>query len=171
MRHPKLSETPLAAEQLAVYRAVLSGWLKSEKFAVNLSMQTVPADPADSTCAKNLSFEEADNSVHRFRQEDLALLGLENVHLVDPDAQAEVVHQNDPDNGLRNGDSVDHAVEKGFAHGLFTLGALRFDRDRTHALVSFRFWCGSLCGNGSTILMEKKNGAWKLQKRCGGWVA
>ena len=38
----KVSEKPLAAEQLAVYRAALGGWMAQEMPALNLAIQTVP---------------------------------------------------------------------------------------------------------------------------------
>jgi len=90
---------------------------------------------------------------------------------VDPDAQGHQVREHDPGNAIRDGKPVDNAVSEGFEHGLFTLGEIRFNRDHTRAVVSFSFWCGSLCGHGNTMLLEKKNGAWKQKKQCGGWVS
>jgi hypothetical protein len=96
-------------------------------------------------------------------------LGFANLRLVDPELQAREVRKNDPGNAIREGKSVDDAVGNGFTHGLFTLGEIQFDQSRTHALVSFSFWCGSLCGHGTTTLMEKKDGVWMRKKQCGGW--
>jgi hypothetical protein len=39
---PKVSNIPLTAEQLAVYRVVLHSWMENEVSAINLTIQTVP---------------------------------------------------------------------------------------------------------------------------------
>ena len=39
---PKVSDKPLTAEQLAVYRVVLANWMAQEMPALNLGIQTVP---------------------------------------------------------------------------------------------------------------------------------
>lgn len=173
---PTVSDTALTPEQLAVYHTLLTDWFQSEKFRINLSeltsSSTSPDGSDDSECGKSLSLEKAPNEVHRFGQSDLAQLGIEGkIHLVDPDAHARQVREHDPGRAIRNGGSVDEAVKDGFAHGLFTLGEIRFDKSHTHAVVSFSFWCGSLCGHGSTILFEKREGIWKQKKQCGGWIS
>ena len=128
--------------------------------------------PDETDCMRGLSSESRGNEVHRFRQEDLPGLGAaSDIRLVDPEAHASEVREHDPGDAIRNGTSADDAVKDGFAHGLFTFGEIWFDRSHTHAVVSFRFWCGSLCGHGSTMLLEKRNGAWKQKKQCGGWVS
>jgi hypothetical protein len=174
---PPISQTPFTAEQLAVYRTVLVDWFQNEKFSINLAELTtastspVESEPDDdAVCAKGLALEPRTVEVHRFQEQDLALLG-GHIRLVDPDSHAKQVREHDPGNAIRNGTSVDDAVKNGFAHGLFTLGEIRFDKSHAHAVVSFSFWCGRLCGHGSTILFEKKDGAWKQKKQCGGWIS
>jgi hypothetical protein len=173
---PKVSDKPFTAEQLAVYRAVLTSWYGGDKAAINLAFQTNPINPDDDSfdkaCLKGLILEKAKPAeVHRFRGEDPAHLGFANLRLVDPELQAKEVRENDPGNSIGEGKSVDDAVDRGFAHGLFTLGEIQFDQSHTHAIVSFSFWCGRLCGHGTTMLMEKKNGAWKRKSQCGGSVS
>jgi hypothetical protein len=174
---PRISQTPLTAEQLAVYRTVLVDWFENEKFSINLAELTtgstspVQSEPDDdAVCAKGFALEPRDGEVHRFQEQDLAQLG-GHIRLVNPDAHAQQVREHDPGNAIRNGTSVDDAVKGGFAHGLFTLGEIRFDKSHTHAVVSFSFVCGSLCGHGSTILFEKKDATWKQKKQCGGWIS
>lgn len=172
---PKISNMPLAADQLAVYRAVLVSWFQGEKFSVNLSELTSTStspDGSETECGRGLQLEPGSSEVHRFQERDLLQLGLgAHIHLVDPEGQAGQVRAHDPGDAIRNGKTVDDAVTEGFAHGLFTLGEIRFNHDHTRAVVAFSFWCGSLCGHGGTVLVEKKNGAWKQKKRCGGWVS
>ena len=173
---PPINQAGLTSEQLAVYRTVLVTWFQSEKFSVNLSELTdlsdYPDGSSDTECGKGLLLEKPVQEVHRFQAQDLDPFGVgSHIHLVDPDAQSRKVHENDPGDAIRKGAPVDDAVKNGFSHGLFTLGEIRFDRDHTHAVVSFSFVCGGLCGHGSTLLLEKKNGTWKQKKQCGGWIS
>ena len=109
--------------------------------------------------------------MRRFKDEDLKALGAGHIRLVDPDAHGKEVRDNDPGDAIRRGADVNDAVKGGFAHGLFTLGEIRFDRSHTHAIVSFSFWCGALCGHGATMIMEKRDGSWVRQKNCSGWIS
>jgi len=55
---------------------------------------------------------------------------------------------------------------------LFSVSEIAFDQQHNHAAVSYSFWCGSLCGNGATVIFEKIDGQWKKTNRnCGGWVS
>jgi hypothetical protein len=90
--------------------------------------------------------------------------------LVDAKKQAAIVRRNDPDN--RVGKSVHDAVRDAFATGLFSVSEIAFDKEHQHALVSYGFYCGSLCGNGATVIFEKVGDVWKKTDRmCGGWVS
>jgi hypothetical protein len=165
---PKISEKPLTPDQLAIYKAILHDWpygaKQQTKSTVHLSIQTTPAE-ADEDCAKGL--EPSANEVHRFRPEDLAQLGPSKIALVDPEAQRKEVAENDPGKHIGKGTSIAEAVANGFAHGLVTLGEIRFDQSHTHALAHYDFSCGNLCGNGATVILEKaKSGAWFIKSRC-----
>jgi hypothetical protein len=173
---PKVSDEPLTLEQLAVYRAVLMSWFNNQERALNLAVQTDPIDPSDASfdrsCMKGLVIEKTSaDEVHRFREEDLAQMGIKKVRLVDPEAQVKEVAENDPGKAMLEGKPVDDAVENGFSHGLFTFNEIEFDKYHRRAIVSFSFVCGGLCGHGTTMLLEKRNGVWKRIRFCGGWQA
>lgn len=170
----KVADQPLNAEQLAVYRAMLVSWFQGEKAKVNLGALTDPVgeDSADKTCFKGLSWEAVvTGQVHRVRPEDAAQLGPFEFRLVEPNAGGKEVSDNDPGKAIQKGKNVDEAVANGFAHGLLTISEIRFDKTHTHALVSLSFVCGGLCGNGTTMRLEKKDGAWMRKAQCGGWVS
>jgi hypothetical protein len=173
---PKVSDQPLTAEQLAIYRTVLHGWMENEVSAINLSIQTVPLT-ADGLfgyegCDKGLELEPAaPGVVHRFRAADLTQLGSGKISLVDPERGNKEVADNDPGKTIREGRSIEDAVRNGFAHGLVTLSEIRFDKEHKKAIVSFSFFCGSLCGNGGTVVLEKTDGGWKRGSRCHDWVS
>jgi hypothetical protein len=171
-----VSDKPLTAEQLAVYKAMFVSWFEDSKLSGNLAIQTEPLDlKADywyASCLKGLLLESiSPGIVHRFRTEDLNSLGSGALHLVDPEEQSEVNDEHDPGKAIRNGKPVDDAVEDGFSHGLLTVSEIRFDKTHTHALVQFSFRCGMLCGHATPMLMEKKNGMWKRKAMCGGYVS
>jgi hypothetical protein len=168
-----VSDKPLTAEQLAIYHEVLKGWMDDGKQAVHLAIETVPLEEDAKSCVKGVRLEDLDEStVHRFRQEDLPQLGSAKISLVDADAQAKEIEKNDPGTAIRNGKPVDEAVQNGFAHGLVTLSEIRFDQRHELAIVWYGFRCGGLCGNGATVVFEKKNGAWQLRKRpCSVWMS
>ena len=169
---PTVSKQPLTAEDLAIYAAVIHGWVDDGKHPVHIAMLTEPLHVEDSAgCSKTPLGKADSNVVHRFRKEDLAQLGSSMIELVDPDAQSLEIEKNDPGRAIRNGASVDDAVRNGFAHGMVTLSEIRFDMKHEHAIVWYGFRCGGLCGNGGTVLMEKKDGKWRRGKSCGVWMS
>jgi hypothetical protein len=178
---PILSDQPLSADQLAIYRAILGGWMDNGKgtHAVHLAIQTTPfhLDDMDADCGKGLQMNEGtEGEAHRFRQQDLPALRSgqmkpDTIRLVEPEAQAKEVAENDPDKSIHKGISIDAAVENGFAHGLVTLGEIHFDKVHLHAIVWYGFTCGSRCGNGATVILEKKNGVWGLRQHCSNWIS
>ncbi|MGO9317390.1 MAG: hypothetical protein ACLPXT_14610 [Terracidiphilus sp.] len=172
----KVSDQPLTSEQLAVYRVVLHGWMENEVNAMNLSIQTIPFpisgafDAGD--CGKDLNLEPVvPGVVHRFRPADLPQLGSDKIGLVDPERQRNEVAENDPGKTISEGRSIEDAVRNGFAHGLVTVSEIRFDKEHQHAIVSYSFFCGSLCGNGGTVILEKVDGAWQRKSRCHDWIS
>ncbi len=173
--NPKVSGKPLTAEQLAVYRAVLGNWMEHDVSSINLAVETIPlqaTEPGGSgECAKGLDLEPAPSPVvHRFRMQDLSRLG-RNIALVDPTRQRKEVQDNDPERTAGQGKSIEDAVRNGFAHGLVTLSEIRFDRRHKSAIVSYGFYCGRLCGNGGTVVLEKLDGFWARKARCDDWIS
>jgi hypothetical protein len=173
---PKVSDQPLTAEQLAVYRTVLHGWMENEVSAINLSVQTIPFpisgafDAGD--CGKDLNLEPVvPGVVHRFRPADLPQFGSDKIGLVEPERQRNEVAENDPGKTIGEGRSIEDAVRNGFAHGLVTVSEIRFDKEHQHAIVSYSFFCGSLCGNGGTVILEKVEGAWRRKSQCSNWIS
>jgi hypothetical protein len=173
---PKVSDQPLTAEQLAVYRVALHGWMENEVSTINLSVQTIPFPTSGAfdagDCGKDLNLEPVvAGVVHRFRPADLPQLGSDKIGLVDPERQRNEVAENDPGKTIGEGRSIEDAVRNGFAHGLVTVSEIRFDKAHKHAIVSYSFFCGSLCGNGGTVILEKVDGAWRRKSQCSNWIS
>jgi hypothetical protein len=66
---------------------------------------------------------------------------------------------------------IDDSVKQAFQTGLFTLSEIVFDKDHRRAVVTYSFVCGTLCGNGDTLLLKKVGQHWRVAKRCGGWIS
>jgi hypothetical protein len=175
---PVISLNPLTAEELAVYRAVLAGWMDKDTPTVNLADRTVPpgvtdpADDGDKGCGKGLDLEPSSPTlVRRFRPVDLTQLGLGEFRLIDPGQGAREMKKNDPENAIRKGESIEDAVRNGFAHGLFTLSEIQFDKKHEHAIVSYSFVCGGLWGSGATLILKKTAEGWQAGGTCDNWIS
>jgi hypothetical protein len=51
------------------------------------------------------------------------------------------------------------------------LSRIGFNRQGTQALVFMSYGCGGLCGYGGFIMLEKQQGAWRVQKWLAGYVS
>jgi hypothetical protein len=169
---------PLDADEVAIYKAVIEQWNSNDPAALNVSVKTFSLDTtlsseaAECGCWAGLSAESlltASHSFHILTENDLPK---NHIRLVHPREQSASIAQNDPGVTIRDGRSVEDAVDNAFANGLFSMSEIVFDRGRQHALVSYAFHCGALCGSGATWAFEKVNGQWKNTGReCGGWVS
>ena len=127
---------------------------------------------SDSDCLKGIKLENLIPASHSYHALPPDVLVGKGMTLVDPSRQTKVVRSNDPSNTIRKGKSVESAVQDAFANGLFSMSEIAFDKEHHFAVVSYRFCCGSLCGNGSTQVFEKIKGEWKNANRnCGSWVS
>lgn len=172
---PTVSADPLPVEQLAVYHAVVSQWMGKDKRKVNLANQTDSAGGMNAEeskdCEKGLDLEPPSSTVHRIRPQDLDSILPAGLNLIDPDAGSEEIRKNDPENFIRDPNAVDKAVENGFAHGMLSLGEIRFDKGHNHAMVSFSFVCGRLCGHGDTLILMKTAKGWIPGSDCDNWIS
>jgi hypothetical protein len=175
---PLRSAAPLSTDEIAIYKAVLAGWVVGEHGVLNVSLATYPVDalsPSHSIsncqCVKDIAVESLLAPSHSFHNLPSDVLS-GNMRLVDAKEQAISIRNNDPGKTMGEGMPVKKAVANGFANGLFSLSEIAFDPDHHHALVSYSFRCGSLCGSGSTLMFEKIGAEWKRADRsCGGWIS
>ncbi len=173
-KKPVRNTNPFSADEVAIYRGILERWNSNSRGLLNVSNRTFPIDRdlADCGCLKGMERQSIANAAHSFRVLTKDVLAGKNIMLVDADKQAVIVHSNDPNNSMREGKSVETAVNMAFSTGLFSVSEIAFDREHRRALVSYSFVCGSLCGSGGVWLFEKVDSAWKKSERvCGGWVS
>jgi hypothetical protein len=178
-----LSESPLSADEVAIFRAVLKNYLKDSHGVMLLGDKTVPIEQSPTsvrTCADQISAPldpDARATIHQIGPSVVAGL---RVRLVDPDAQNKEVKRNDPqrlihdaiDQGVQvTNKQLDDSLTKAFESGLLMLSEIVFDATHLRAVVTYSFYCGSLCGNGNTLALRKVGKMWKVSKHCGGWVS
>jgi hypothetical protein len=182
---PAVSEMPLTTEQLAVYRAVIQEVLKdvgSRQKVANLAEKTDPADKDfnwDRACGDPLDLAPvAHREIHQFRREDLVQLGSDqfSVTIVNPKKQRREISRNDPQKALLSGkvrtdNDSKRAIDTAFDLSLLWLGEIQFDKLHQHAYTSRTYECGSLCLNGSDVVLVKKNGDWQVEHKCRGVIS
>jgi hypothetical protein len=174
--HDKLvrSRNPFSADEVAVYKSILDRWNSKSRSPLNVSNRTFPIDRdlSDCGCLKGIGPENIASAAHTFHILTGGVLDGKNIRLVDEDKQALIVQSNDPSKSIREGKSVETAVNSAFSTGLFSVSEIAFDKEHRRALVSYAFVCGSLCGSGGVWLFEKIDGVWrKSEHACGGWVS
>jgi len=172
---PAVNKKPLTNDQFEIYKVLLKSYRRNDHATLHLSDRTVlivhTAVTADDGCMKPEQIEPQPNEIHLFSKSDLKKLDDENLILVDSLEQRRETEANDPWNGIKAGQSIDTAVRNGFAHAEFTLSEIQFDIKHEHAIVSYSFICGRLCGHGGTMQLAKVNGVWTKTGLCHDWVA
>ena len=175
---PVRAATPLSADEVAIYAAVLRYYSDNHDIALNVSQNTYPLDlnspmnHLQAECLKGIQLENLAIVSRSFHQLPPDVLPGKRMKLVDPKKQARIVHSNDPSNTIHKGAPVKDAVESAFSTALFSISEIAFDKERHFAVVSYQFWCGSLCGQGSTFVFKKIKGEWRnMDRNCGGWIS
>lgn len=181
---PQLSEKPLTGEQVAVYRAVLKSYTRDSAAGLNISNTIAPLNfkelASDKRCIQGINLVGTDNSVLTIRRLSSSVLLNSEMILVDRDRQLIKVKQNDPEilikKAIDDGDQlsdelVKEAVKKAYSTGLFALSQITFDKTHHHAIVSYSFVCGMLCGNGGVLVLEKHGDNWTVSRTCDSWVS
>jgi hypothetical protein len=160
--------TSISEDETAIYETLIASWLDGNQGhqLVDERLSARP-DPNLEKCTKDIDFPTTSTE-----QGQKSLTGVQfkakGIDLIDGSSWSAV----DPSTAIfKNGRPVDEAVSEGFAHSLISFSQITFSRDGKDALVKFSMVCGSLCGTGSTMHMQRARSKWVLLKRCGGWVS
>jgi hypothetical protein len=179
---PQLSKEPLTNEQVAIYREVLQNYVKDLKdMQLNLANKTVPLDQSYNGCLKGFSFPETDkNIVPIIHALNLSVVPNMRVVLVDPDKQEKIfeaiprlVQGKEKYSKVEFDRRLKDLEEQEAQAGFLTLSEILFDKERHYAFVAYSFYCGGLCGGGTTIVFEKYEGKWEVSKstKCMKWIS
>jgi len=148
-----LSNDALSAEQIAVYRAVLTDYLKGSDGALNLANMSELLDRSDRACFKGVESGDASLPAPVIHRLEPSILVNTKIVLVDRGRQRETVRDNDPQNLLEKAiddhekvtnEQLDQSVKQAFQTGLFTLSEIAFDKEHRRAVVGYSFVCGML---------------------------
>ena len=168
----------MSNDEIAIYRVVLQHWVEGSQGALNVSVQTYPLEIlssesyVDCRCLRDIDPESLLTVSHSLHILTADVLPLRNMRLVDPRGLTIAIRRSDPHQLMREGKSAESAVAAAFANGVFALSEIAFDKAHRHAIVSYGFYCGSLCGSGITLVFEKVGDEWKRTKiECGGWIS
>jgi hypothetical protein len=175
---PVKSTISLSADEIEIYRGLLDQYASKQSGYLNISSRTYPLDAKSNRngltpdCLRGIELENLASLARSFHDLPLEVVDGKRMRLVDPKKQAKIVRDNDPDNTMRRGLSASNAVRRAYSTALFSLSEIAFDKEHRHAIVAYSFWCGSLCGQGSTLIFEKVGGKWKrVDHWCGGWIS
>jgi hypothetical protein len=180
-RHQTVSSDPLTADQISIYRAAISDYLRGSSDKLNIASTTESPDQGpffDYRCMKRA--DGKGTSAHVVHKLDSLVAGNPQLVLVQRHQQEQQIQGNDPQKVVKRSiddheevsdKELDKSIKKAFETGLFTLSEIVFDKQHKHAVVAYSFVCGGLCGNGNTLLLEKVGKNWKISKSCGGWVS
>jgi hypothetical protein len=156
---PIVSKGPLTADQVAIYRAALADFKPAPGSTPQLANITVPLRrqhaPFEKCVAGIREPSERDERapIHKLDSSVVAGTGLP---LVEP---WEVPQ-------MRHGPPGPKAAHL----GLLALSEIGFDSEDLHAIVTYDFNCGGLCGHGKILALAKSEGEWRINKICRRWM-
>ena len=166
-------ESPDAADDIQIYSAFLENWSGPGHKAMNVSQVAKPPTKEDIDDFTECASDKAAARIPWVQINDARDLRgvidkLAYVHLVDPWQWRPL----DPEDSMAKGQSVESAVDAGFAGGLMTFSAISYDESHEIAAFTYSFVCGSLCGNGGSVVFKKTTAGWsRAEKSCGAWLS
>jgi hypothetical protein len=146
---PKVSKHAMTADQVAVYRAALAEYAKGGDYVVKIANRTQPLEGW-------LSLMDRD-CVESF---DIALPSEPVVEMLDPTVLDPGMLPVDPE--------IEDQLfkQQGFQEDLFTFSEIVFDKPHQHAVVAYYFFCGWICGQGKTLVLERLGSTWRTIRTC-----
>jgi hypothetical protein len=164
---PVLAKSALSEDQIEVYKAFLKSYGAGGGGHLNVGNRTMPLEISEDDirgCLTGLGPEPSSDmsATHRLSRE---VFRSEDIQLVDSAQQQTLISETDQSRTIREGSSVDSAVESAFSAGLLKLSEVVFAVGRGFAVMEFSFFCGSLCGHGGTLVFERSGQEWKRSDR------
>ncbi len=169
-KEPVRNTEELSSDEIAIYRILLARWSSGPRVKVYSKTFPLELDRIDCACFKGMDPGTVLAASHTYRYLNNSVVTGRYTTLVSPGSDA--AHVRDPQEGMQQGESVETAVDKAFDSGLLSLSQIAFDKEHHRAVVGYSFYCGSLCGSGYTVVLEKIGGEWKqTDQTCGGYIS
>jgi hypothetical protein len=71
-----------------------------------------------------------------------------------------------------NPNRISKIIEEGRPAGILSFSNIAFDADKSVAVLHFSLTCGSLCGYGETLVLDRTVSGWvPRQTRCDAWMS
>jgi hypothetical protein len=158
----QVSREELTPEQISIYRVVLKDYLKGAGQPLNVSYWTRELDPSaplfGKECVRDLNLvRPVAKVVHRL---DSRIATSPTISLIDGELKKKRIREEEAQDIARSSDN-----------GILTLSEIVFDRNHRYAVVSYSYYCGTLCGQGSTLILKKSGEEWKTTGGCGSWIS
>lgn len=155
--------------KLEVYRAFVSAY--SEGYRINLANVTTRFDAETQgviSCAPTVLATTLVSRLFRTTTLNQSDFPNSSIHIVDPEDQAAQVRIHDPGMNISSESDIDRAVADAFEAGLLQVSEVGFDVTGQHAILTFSFTCGGLCGHSGTALFDRVGDRWVWSQRsCG----
>lgn len=161
--------------QVAIYETVLQSWLGSDHRAALVNARLSPApsatDAVNAECTRGVDFQPAAGDLSALESLRGVRFTRKGVQVIDgatwkPLDGPLMSHLNDG-----GPDTLKQDLDRAMAHSLITFSKIHLDRSGRWALLSFSSVCGALCGSGATYLLHRDANAWRVFRRCNGWVS
>ena len=69
-------------------------------------------------------------------------------------------------------ESINRSTETGRPTGILSLSSVAFNPEKSVAVLHFSYVCGSLCGGGETLVLDKTASGWiQRSATCHGWIS
>lgn len=178
----ELSNEPLTAEQIAVYRAVLEYTQGPEEHSLNIANVTDPfyLPGFNGSCPKD-DEEEPALPTHLIIHRLAPSIAVNNkIVLVDPNEQNKIIEKNDgekmilsarPEGHQKTETDINGSVETAFSTGMVSLSEIVFNKKHTRAILTLSFCARRKCGAGSLMILKRVRNRWKVGKTCAFWIS
>ena len=152
--------------QLEVFRTVLQGWLDENERAnsvyVAKSTYVVPeTELLEFTACANNGAARSVTSAPEPVAEIIGSISSPRLHFIN----RRFWLTPDPNR-------ISKTIEEGRPAGILSLSSVAFDANKSVAVLHLSFTCGSLCGGGKTLVLDKTPSGWvQRPTTCDAWIS
>ncbi|PWT76161.1 MAG: hypothetical protein C5B46_01715 [Proteobacteria bacterium] len=160
----KRGERSVRADELAVYRSLLSDWIQSANGPIYLVSIPMPLDDAD--CQSSIIHGNM-TDIGQFVSSDISQLKTDKIRFLDIGTSIDPPRREEVTRNIRRGAPMSGGVLGQVVGGpVLTFSSVLFDSSHRQAIAGYSYWCDWDCGHGKTVLLEKHGSEWSVSKVC-----